>query len=351
MAIKKKIVKKIVFLTSTRADYGKIKSIISIIQKNKNFLTKVFVTGMHNLNFYGNTSYLIKKDKIKNIFIYRNQKKNDSMDKIISKTIYGFSKFVTKFKPDLIVIHGDRIEPLACAIVGCLNNILVAHVEGGEVSGTVDEMLRHSISKLSHFHFVSNNSAKKRLEQMGEISKNIFVIGSPDIDILIKIKKKLLMKAKKHYNINFKNYALALLHPVTTSKNTLENLSNAKILTNVILKTNLNYIVIYPNNDKGSNYILNAYKKLEKKKNIKIFSSLRFEFFLSLLQNANFIIGNSSSGVKEAPYYGVPTINLGSRQNKRSNLKSIYNLSFDENKILELINNLNKKKRIIKKKK
>ena len=100
------------------------------------------------------------------------------MDVIVSKTINVFSKFINKIKPDLIVIHGDRVEPLACAIVGSLNNILVAHIEGGEVSGTVDEILRHSISKLSHVHFVSNKLAKKRLIQMGEIQKNIFIIGS-----------------------------------------------------------------------------------------------------------------------------------------------------------------------------
>ena len=348
MAIKNKHLKykkRIVFLTATRADYGKIKSIIQLIQNNKKFVTKVFVTGMHNLGVYGNTKYLIKKDKIKNIFVFKNQNQNDSMDEITSKTIHGFSKFVKKFRPDLIVIHGDRIEPLACAIVGSLNNILVAHIEGGEVSGTVDEMLRHSISKLSHFHFVSNNAAKLRLKQMGELDKNIFIIGSPDIDILLKIKKNQLQGSKKHYNIKFKDYSIVLLHPITTLKDLKANFKYAKILTNVLLNTKNNYIVIYPNNDQGSNYILKLYKKLKNKKNIKIFSSIRFEFFLSLLQNAKFILGNSSAGIREAPYYGVPTINLGSRQNKRSKSKSIYNLNFDEKQIISLIKKLNNTKK------
>ena len=140
---------------------------------------------MHNLNIYGNTHEHLQKDKISNRYRFKNQNINEAMDKITANTINGFSKYVKKINPDLIVIHGDRVEPLACAIVGCLNNILVAHIEGGEVSGTVDEILRHSISKLSHIHFVSNSKAKSRLIQLGELKKNIFVIGSPDIDLML----------------------------------------------------------------------------------------------------------------------------------------------------------------------
>ena len=168
--------KKIVFVTGTRADYGKLKSIIKIMQNSKKFTPILYITGMHNLKSYGSTYTEIEKDKIKNRFRYPNQIPGDGMDIIVSKTIVGFSKFAKKIVPDLIVIHGDRIEPLACAIVGSLNNILVAHIEGGEVSGTIDEILRHSISKLSHIHFVSNLKAKKRLIQMGELAKNIYII-------------------------------------------------------------------------------------------------------------------------------------------------------------------------------
>ena len=139
--------KKILFVTGTRADYGKIKSLILKLQKRSSFQVHVFVTGMHNLKRFGSTWEVLKDDKIKNIIRFRNQKNDDSMDLVLSKTIIGFKKVVSKIKPDLIVIHGDRIETLACAIVGSLNNYRTAHIEGGEVSGTVDEILRHSISK------------------------------------------------------------------------------------------------------------------------------------------------------------------------------------------------------------
>ena len=137
--------KKIIFVTATRADYGKLKTIIVSAQRLKNFKSYVFVTGMHNMKEYGSTHEHIKKDKIKNVKKFVNQKMGFTQDKVLSNTIDGFSKFTKKIKPDLVIIHGDRVEPLGCAIVCCLNNIKIAHFEGGELSGTVDEIFRHSI--------------------------------------------------------------------------------------------------------------------------------------------------------------------------------------------------------------
>ena len=356
MVIKKrrmarKLKKKIVFVTGTRADYGKLKSIIKIVQKNSKFESVVFVTGMHNLSSYGSTHTELNKDKIKNLFKLKNQIKNDSMDVIVSKTISVFSKFIKKIKPDLIVIHGDRVEPLACAIVGSLNNILVAHIEGGEVSGTVDEILRHSISKLSHVHFVSNKKAKQRLVQMGEIPKNIFIIGSPDVDLMSSKYIPNLNITKKRYKIKFDNFAILLFHPVVSEKEKDRLKNKTKILIDAIKLSKFNYIVIFPNNDAGSRIILNEYKTLKKSKNIKIFPSVRFEYYLSLLKASNFIIGNSSSGVREAPYYGTPTINIGNRQNKRSSSKSIINIDFDKEIIKKLIYRFKKRKITLKKQK
>ena len=202
--------KKIVFVTGTRADCRKLKSLIFAVSKYRNFSLSVFVTGMHNLKKYGFTFEELKKDKIKNYYRYENQRLNDSMDIILSKTIKGFNKFIKKEKPDLVVVHGDRVEPLGCAIVCSLNNILLAHIEGGEVSGTVDEMLRHSISKLAHLHFVSNTKARKRLIQMGENKENIFTIGSPDIDIMKSRNLPKISDVQKRYGFDYKEYGIVL---------------------------------------------------------------------------------------------------------------------------------------------
>lgn len=327
--------KKIVFLTGTRADFSKLKSLISITQKSKEYEVHIFVTGMHMNPLYGKTIDEIIKSGFKNIYPFVNHESINSMDMTLAKTIEGFSSFILKIKPELIVVHGDRVEAMAGAITGSLNNILVAHIEGGEISGTIDELIRHSISKMSHIHLVANKKAKSRLTQLGELPSSIFILGSPDLDLMNPKNLPKLSTAKKYYNIFFKNYAIAIFHPVTTEFINIKK--DIKEFVNALIESKENYIIIYPNNDLGSLEIFNEYKRLEGNPKIKLFPSLRFEYFLTFLQNSNFIIGNSSAGIREAPYYGIPTVNIGSRQNNRSKNSSIFNSNNDSQSILETI--------------
>ena len=147
--------KKILFLTGTRADFGKIKTIIKEVKKHKNFTTYIAVTGMHMLPNFGSTYLEVEKNFKKNVLKFKNQSFGDSLESVMSKTINKFSKIVKKIKPDLIVFHGDRVETLACSIVGSLNHILTAHLEGGEISGSIDDSIRHAVTKLSNIHFPS----------------------------------------------------------------------------------------------------------------------------------------------------------------------------------------------------
>ena len=330
--------KKIIFVTGTRADWGKLKSLI--IETSKSFDVHIFITGMHNDPKYGST--YLDVQRIKNVTFHRflNKTHESTMDLTVSKTIKGFSSYVEKVNPDLIVVHGDRPEPLACAIVGSFKNILVAHVEGGEISGTIDELIRHSVSKLSHIHFVSNNKAADRLIQMGENKKSIFIIGSPDIDLMYSKDLPSISEAKNKYDISFNEYAVCLFHPVTTEVKFIIN--QVECLINSLKSSKKNYVIIYPNNDLGSDEIINAYKKLNSSK-FKILPSIRFEYFLTVLKNSSFIIGNSSAGIREAPYYSKYSINLGSRQNKRDLNSLIINCDFDELNILKAINSTNER--------
>lgn len=193
-----------------------------------------------------------------------NQTSTTEMDIILANTIIGFGNFTKEISPDMIVVHGDRVETLAGTIVGSLNNILVSHIEGGELSDKIDEIIRHSVTKLAHLHFVANREAKKRLIQMGEPEKNVFVIGSPDIDIMKSNNLPSIEKAKDRYDINFEKYSIFIYHPVTTDLNNLEN--NIKKVVDALIESKRNYVVIYPNNDEGSKIILEQIKKLEKKK-------------------------------------------------------------------------------------
>ncbi|MGG7033591.1 MAG: UDP-N-acetylglucosamine 2-epimerase [Flavobacterium sp.] len=329
--------KKILFLTGTRADFGKIKSLIYILDNHPDFEVSLFVTGMHLQELYGYTLIEIHKCQFKNISIhtFENYTHETTMDLTLAKTIEGLSAYAKSFNPDMIVIHGDRVEALAGAIVGSLNNILVAHIEGGEVSGTIDELIRHSTSKMSHVHFVSNDSAKKRLIQMGELEEAVFTIGSPDVDIMFGENLPDLETAKNYYEIVFDQYAVAMFHPVTTEADQMEEYANHFV--DALLADSNNYVVVYPNNDLGSSVILKAYGRLKNNTRFRIFPSLRFEYFLTLLKNSQFIIGNSSAGVREAPYYGLPIINIGTRQQNRAIHADIIHADYHNENILKAL--------------
>lgn len=326
--------KKILFITGTRADFGKIKSIIKKFEKN--FIVQLVVTGMHLQKKYGYTYNEIKNFS-KKIVIYKfkNETKNKKLDIILSKTVVKFSKILHKAKPDLVIVHGDRIETLACAISSTLNNFLTAHIEGGELSGSIDEHIRHSVSKLCHIHFVSNNDAKKRLLSMGENAKSVFVVGTADYDLM---KGKFLPSVdelRKKYNLPFEKFAISILHPVTT-ENKAKN--NSKIYFDALLESKKNYLVIYPNNDPGNEIIIKNIKKFILNNNkFRVFPSMRFEYFLKALKISDFIIGNSSAGIREAPFLSIPSINIGDRQLNRAKLNSIKNIDFNKKDILNSI--------------
>lgn len=330
--------KKILFLTGTRADFGKIKSLISILEDQDDFEVFVFVTGMHLQEIYGYTLIEIERCGFTNIHTFSNHTHETTMDLTLAKTIEGLSAYIKTIHPDMIVVHGDRVETLAGAIVGSLNNILVAHIEGGELSGTVDELIRHSVSKLSHIHFVSNGEAAQRLLQMGEIQSSIFAIGSPDIDIMFSEHLPSLETVKAYYQIPFEHYAIAMFHPVTTEVNEMKQY--AANFVAALLEDTHHYVVVFPNNDLGTQTILSAYKRLENNSRFRIFPSLRFEYFLSLLKNSQFIIGNSSAGIREAPYYGIPIINIGTRQQNRAVHANIINIDYTEESIVAALNSI-----------
>lgn len=322
----------VAFITGARSDYGKLKPLIKEVEKN--FNTQVYVCGMHLIEEFGNTYKDIISDGYKNVYCADDIFFTGNMDIDFANTVISLNKFNNLVKPDIIVVHGDRIEALAGAVSGMLNNIAVAHIEGGEITGTVDESIRHSISKMAQFHFVANFESKVRLQQLGEKEQNIYIIGSPDIDIMLS-ELPSLESVKEKYNIKFDDYAIFIYHPVTTETSLIKN-KTFEVISG-IEESNRNYIIIYPNNDLGSNVIIDEIEKLRNNNRFNIFRSLPFEEFLSLLKGSQFIIGNSSAGIREACVYGIPSIDIGTRQQGRYNemfLKNIQHVKDDTNDIL-----------------
>lgn len=332
--------KTILFVTGTRADFGKLKPLISRVATTKEFEYRIFATGMHMLSRYGATVSEITKSGFQNIYPYLNQDPlgSSGMDLALANTIQGLGHYVREFSADLIVVHGDRLEALAGATVGALHNTLVAHIEGGEVSGTVDELLRHAISKLSHLHFVANQEARNRLVQMGEQPEAVFVIGSPDIDVMLSDSLPSLSEVQDHYEIPFDDYCIFIYHPVTTELAGLEE--RASRMWQSLVVSNRNFVVIHPNNDSGSAILLRELAQHVGNPRFRCLPSMRFESFLTLLKHSQASVGNSSAGIREAPVYGVPTINIGTRQLNRFTHTSIHNVPDDPAAILDALRNI-----------
>ena len=318
-----------------------MKSIMKMIYSRDDFNLSIFVTGMHMLKEFGNTYYEIIKDGFENITLDHSYQYTHNMTFSLAHVMLSFSKFVEEEKPDMIVVHGDRLDALAGAIVGCFNNILVAHIEGGELSGTIDETIRHAISKLSHIHLVANEEARQRLIQLGEPKEQVFVIGSPDIDIMYSDNLPSTKKVYERYNIQNDKIAIMAYHPVVTEMELLSD--NINQVVTALIQSEDSYVVIMPNNDPGNEIIRKAYERLEGNKRFRILPSLRFEYFLSLLKSAKYIIGNSSVGIREACVYGIPAIDIGTRQQGRYSmeiLKNTMHCEHESDQILECIRSI-----------
>ncbi len=322
--------KRILFITGTRADFSKLNVLISKLDTS-NFEILIFTTGMHMLEKYGLTKVEVQKVKKAQHMEFVNQKPDDSLDTILTKTVAGLSDYIVEARPDLVIFHGDRIESLAAALACSTNYVSSVHIEGGELSGTIDEVFRHAITKLSDFHLVCSDEAKQRIEQLGEDPKRVFNIGSPELDFHSQDSGILINEVKKYYEITFEDFGICIFHPITTEYTTMR--SQAEDFFSQILDSGKNFIIIEPNNDLGCSEIRDIISKLPKEK-FRIIPSMRFNYFSELMKNSSIFVGNSSVGVREAPFLGIPSVNVGSRQNRRASHNSITHLTVIKDSVL-----------------
>lgn len=329
--------KKILIITERRADYSKFRPIIKKIHESKKLDYFLIVTGSHLLKEYGNTIDEIKKDSFKitaKFSMYNKNKKDSGAEMILSfgRAILKLTPIIEKLKPDIILSGFDIGANFAASLIGAHMNILVAHLEGGEVTGTIDEPIRHSISKFSHMHFTTNKIAKQRLIKMGENPKFIFNVGNSSLDEIIKLKRISLEKISKKFNLNpSKPYIIILQHTVTSEINSVERF--IKETLNAVMELNIQAILIHGNADAGGKRIA----KIIKNYKIKQFNALSFETYINLLRHSSALVGNSSSGIMEAPFLKIPSINIGTRQTGRLRQKSIIDVDYNKNHIKKAI--------------
>lgn len=334
------VVKQICIVTGTRAEYSYLKIIIKKIINSKKLSLSLIVTGMHLLKEYGYTIDLIKKDNIpitKIIPMYNeNDSTNSALGKAVGSSIIKFTEALIELKPDVLLVLGDRYEPLVAAIAASTLKIPIAHIHGGDVSGTIDESLRHTITKLSHIHFPASPKSAKRIELMGEEKWRINMVGSTTIDNILY--EKLLSKQEicKEFELNeSERIALCVQHPnVYESEIAGEQMKTTlQVLRDLILQI----IIIYPNNDSGSELIIEVIKEYETHTKFKIFKNIQRRIYLSLLKNVDFLIGNSSSGLIESPIFKVPVINIGDRNKGRETAENVIDVNHDYDEIKNAI--------------
>lgn len=311
----------LLFVTGTRADYGKLEP-LALASLEAGHSVTFFVTGMHMMEKYGLTKAEVHSQSRFNVVEFTNQREGDPQDIILAKTVVGFSDFLQEHVPDLVVIHGDRVEALACSLVCATNYIRCAHVEGGEVSGTIDEQFRHCNTKLASVHLVSSDEAGARVARLGEMAETIHVIGSPELDIHDQPSGVTIDQVLDRYEIRSSDYGICVFHPVTSERGTIG--AQAEALFDALIASSRYFVVILPNNDPGSDAILRVIETLPADR-FRVLPSMRFAFFSELMRNANAIIGNSSMGVREAPFLGVPSLDVGTRQANRGEAPSLWN--------------------------
>lgn len=311
--------KKLLYVTGTRADFGKLEPLAYAAQQ-AGFETSFFITGMHMMKRYGETRLEVKRFAGAEFFEFVNQREGDALDFILSKTILGFSDFVHEHRPDLVIIHGDRVEALAASIVCAMRYIRSAHIEGGEVSGTIDESIRHCNTKLCATHFVSSEDAKQRVLALGESPDRVHTIGSPELDTHARPSGVTIEEVKARYAIPFDDYGIVIFHPVTSEVDTIG--AQAQSLFGALEASGKNFVVIAPNNDPGTEQIFAVLEKLPPER-FRLIPSMRFNYFSELMKNAAVMIGNSSAGVREAPFLGLPSLDVGTRQNNRAQADSV----------------------------
>ena len=343
--------KKICVVINSRANYARIKSLLLEIKKSK-FLNLQLILGASALvERFGNLEKIITKDKFKidyKIYYMVEGNSLSTMAKSTGLAIVELSNIFLNERPDIVLTIADRFETIATAISASYMNIPLIHTQGGEITGSIDESVRHAVTKFANLHFPATHEAKKNLIRLGENKKNIFMTGCPSIDLAKSVLKKETAinidqiisnnNGVGSINISNYNYIVVLQHPVTTDyKNTRKNILKT---ISAIKKLNLPTVWLWPNIDAGNDIIskeLRKFREFDKKKNILFIKNLSPENFLKLILKSKCLVGNSSVGIREASFLGVAAVNIGDRQSGRQHAKNVVFSNYNTDEIVKKI--------------
>jgi len=343
--------KKICIVTGTRAEYGLLNPLMNLIKKDRSFELQIVVTAMHLSPEFGMTVSEIQKDGFKineKIEMLLSADTDTAVVKAMGLAMITAADVFNRLKPDILIVLGDRFEMLALVTSAYLMNIPIAHIAGGETTeGAFDEGIRHSITKMSSLHFAATEVYRKRIIQLGENPKSVFNVGALGLDNIQQMKLLSQKELEKDLKLSFENKAaLITFHPVTISHES-PGKQFVKVLNALDKFPQLTLIFTMPNSDTGGREISDMINKfISARDNAYAFTNLGQKRYLSALSNVDLVIGNSSSGIVEVPFMGIPTVNIGDRQKGRLMGASIINVKCEERSITAGIKiALNKKRK------
>ena len=340
--------KKICVAINNRANYARVKSLLIEIKKNKNFELQILLGASAILSRFGELDNILKRDgfkKFEKIYSIVEGENLTTMAKSTGLSIIETSTFFENYKPDAVIVIADRFENLSVAIAASYLNIPLIHIQGGEVTGSIDEKVRHAITKLSDIHIVATKRSRDFLIRMGENKKTVFLTGCPSIDIASRAKSKLprdfFIKNKGVGNFpKYKEkYIVVMHHPETTKYNETYNQIQQTIDAIWKLK-DIKIVWLWPNIDAGSDIISKQLRILREKKlesNISFFKNFSPEDYIKLIFNCECLVGNSSSGIRESSFLSIPAVNIGSRQKKREQGFNVLNAGYNKNEIFNAV--------------
>lgn len=332
--------RKIAVVTGSRAEYGILYPVLCTIKAHQELKLLLVVTGMHLSEEFGYTVNEIEKDGLcisARVEMLSNSDTTEAMAESIGKGIIGLAQTWEQTRPDVVLVLGDRTEPLAAAITGAYMNIPVAHIHGGDSPRAgLDEYARHAITKFAHIHFPATQKSAERIIKMGEEAWRVHTVGSPALDAIFN--ESLLSREvlSERFGLNLSRPLILLIqHPVTTQPD--EAPKQMRETLEAIVEIGYPAILIYPNSDAGGRRMIEIIKEYERYPFIKTFKSLPRREYLSLMKVAGVIVGNSSSGIIDAPSFGLPAVNIGMRQEGRERGKNVIDAGHNKQEIVKAI--------------
>lgn len=324
-------------MTATRADYPRVKSVLREIADRPDLELGLIVTGMHLLEEFGLTIREIEKDGFEiaeQVEMYTGDDSPYGMAKATARCADGMVDALHRINPDIFLITVDRVETLAAVTAGALMNIPIAHIQGGEVTGTIDESIRHAVTKMAHIHFPATEDAARRIIRMGECPESVHAVGCPYMDIIRTLKPAAPDTLAARYGFDAqKPLILFTQHPVTTEYG--QGASQVKLTIDALSRfADVEILALYSNADAGGRRIIDI---MSAHPQFHVFPNIPNEDYLSLMGMASAMVGNSSAGIREAPSFGLPVVNIGSRQNGRQRAENVLDVPHDREEIVRAI--------------